>query len=108
VTELARALRRQSDRVQRQRTRHPEYAVVRSTTPLAAELTEGRMRVTAGEDLILGQWVKRYHASHGLKRGDTLLVQLMSNGEWCATEVISTTRLNRDRLVPVSQKKKGN
>jgi hypothetical protein len=70
---------------------------------LTCELTDARIKPVAGDDLVLGQWVRRYHASHGIRVGDTLALQLMSNGEWLATEVISRTRIDRDRIVPPSK-----
>jgi hypothetical protein len=69
--------------------RKPEtqLAVVRKASPIEAELTTSRQKLT-DDDLEFGQAVRRYDRDTGIKKGDTLVVCPMRNGDWIIVEVL--------------------
>ena len=70
------------------KVRTTEYAIVRTTDPLSAERIQGHETLTE-EDLVVGQSATVYDKSEGIDVGDTLVIVLMSNGDWLVQDVLS-------------------
>lgn len=85
----ARAIRRRIERDRQHASRELRYAVVQQTDPLRARLADGKLPLDE-EDLVLGQWLRRYRDEVGFVAGDTLAVTSMGNGDWLATDVLAT------------------
>jgi len=88
VRAAAAALRRHTRQTADSTVRELEYAEVMDNNPLRCEL-HGRNIELDDEDIVFGQWLRRYDAKKGIKVGDTLTVKRMRNQTWIATDVIS-------------------
>lgn len=89
IRRVARAIRQQDKETVENRVREIEYADVKRVNPLALELHNSRIGLDEGDDLTLSQWVRSYHRTVGINRGDTLAVKRMRSGKWLATDVIN-------------------
>lgn len=65
-------------------------AVVVSTNPLAAEVSDANLTLT-GNDLVYTHAVTSYLASHTIAVGDNLTVSYYRNGDWVIHGIISDT-----------------
>lgn len=90
VQRTARAFRSHSERAVRYHGKDgsPKYADVIDLSPLTVEM-HGSNFILAEEDLVLSQWVERYDKDHGIDRGDVLIVHLMEDGDYLASDVVS-------------------
>jgi hypothetical protein len=86
--ELARAMRRHTHRQIDGKVRQTEYAVVVDVEPVAAERTRGH-EVLDEDDLVYGQNARAYDTYDGIAVGDTLVLNLMPNGDWFVHDVLS-------------------
>lgn len=89
---VAEAIRKQARRQAHGLSRHLRYAIVRKEAPLKAELTDSH-KLLDGDDLVLGQWARHYDTVYSIDKGDTLVVQLMDNGDYLVVDVVSDTQL---------------
>ena len=86
--ELARAIRRHAHRQIDGKVRTLEYGVVVRKEPLAVERIAGHERLD-DDDLVFSQTVRAYERYDGFKINDTLVLQLMGNGDWLVLSVLS-------------------
>lgn len=80
------------------RARNVKRGRVLKVRPLRIELFQDDRILDEDEDLDVGQWLRFYHKEYGIKKGDTAIV-MRENGEWTATDVISTTSLTPRWLI---------
>ncbi len=76
-------------------SRGAEYATVEGVNPLRARRHDTGDLVE-GDELVLGQWARRYHARWGIDTGDTLIFQPMSDDAVLVVEVLSSTDVSED------------
>jgi hypothetical protein len=82
------ALTAHSRRNIRYHVKQPLFAVVLRLNPLQVEFTESRL-VLDDDDLTIAQSVRKYDLDHGLKVGDTVLVQPVGDGDYVIVAVVS-------------------
>lgn len=87
---LARSVRSHSKRSvnYNQSNRAPHYGVVLSTDPWEVEMHDGELLLEA-DDLVVTQWVEKYHVLYGVDVGDTVVITEMRDGDWMLSDVIS-------------------
>lgn len=85
--ELAKNMRDHSRREAQRHGRGLRYGVVRALEPISIEITDANLLLDAS-DIVLGQTVRAYAKGTPLKKGDTLALAPMSNGEWVAVDVL--------------------
>lgn len=76
-------------------SRGATYATVEDVSPLRARRHDTGELVD-GDELLLGQWARRYDARWGIDEGDTLICQPMDDDAVLVVEVLSETDVSEE------------
>lgn len=88
-TRAARAISARAARQARAERRESQYADVLRIDPLRARRHDTDEIVDEGDDLVLGQWARTYHAQVGITTDDTLVFHPMPDDTIVVVEVLS-------------------